>query len=244
MSKLRKDEGCVLWTPDSRHNFRWRTPVSFVEQIALRENAELETVVGSAVVGGVRPAHDSWFVEKLRAGDADAFDRLVAERTADIYALLLRLTHDTEEARDLAQDTFLQAFRSIASFRGDADLKTWLYRIAVNQARNRRRWWHRRRREQTFSLDAPDDENSTLGARLQDENYETPEAGVLRREREAHLMRALSALTRDAREVVVLRDIEGLSYEEVASTLDVSVGTVKSRLSRARAELRRRLTHL
>src|ERR1043166_787436 len=98
------------------------------------------------------------FLERLRAGDAAAFNRLVEERHGDIYALLYRLTEDPEEARDLTQETFLQAFRHLASFRGDADLRTWLYRIAVNQARNRWRWWRRRRRNVTVSLDATDDE--------------------------------------------------------------------------------------
>lgn len=220
--------------------------MSFVEHIALRERAELETVVGMATVVEVRPALETRFIELLRQGDTAAFDRLVAERTSDIYALLLRLTQDAEEARDLTQDTFLQAFRSISGFRGDADLKTWLYRIAVNQARNRRRWWRRRRRDETVSLDyaTMDQDPTTLGARIQDENCETPEASTLRREREQLLMRALAALNRDAREVVVLRDIEGLSYEEVATALNTNTGTVKSRLSRARAELRRRLAHL
>lgn len=219
--------------------------MSFVEQIALREHAELETVGGTATVGEVCSNNETRFIENLRAGDAAAFDRFVNERTADIYALLLRLTQDAEEARDLTQETFLQAFRGINGFRGDADLRTWLYRIAVNQARNRRRWWRRRRRDETLSLDEPEGLSGTsLGSRLIDESCETPEACALRQEREHHLLRALASLNRDAREVVVLRDIEGLSYEEVAETLNASVGTVKSRLSRARAELRRRLGHL
>jgi len=81
------------------------------------------------------------------------FERLVAERSADVYALLYRLTSDAEEARDLTQETFLRAFQSVSRFRGDADLKTWIYRIAINQARNRWRWWKRRRRDVTVSLD-------------------------------------------------------------------------------------------
>jgi RNA polymerase sigma-70 factor (ECF subfamily) len=219
--------------------------VSFVEQIALREHAELETVGSTATVGEVRANYETRFIEKLRAGDAVAFDSFVRERTGDIYALLLRLTQDAEEARDLTQETFLHAFRSIGSFRGDADLRTWLYRIAVNQARNRLRWWRRRRRNEIVSLDEPDPLNGiSLGSRLIDETCETPEACLMRQERERHLLRALATLGRDTREVVVLRDIEGFSYEEVAETLNMSIGTVKSRLSRARAELRRRLDHL
>ncbi|HEV2763585.1 MAG TPA: sigma-70 family RNA polymerase sigma factor [Pyrinomonadaceae bacterium] len=191
-----------------------------------------------AVVGA-----DSWFLERLKAGEAAAFNRLVSERAGDIYALLYRLTEDPEEARDLTQETFLQAFRSVAHFRGDSDLRTWLYRIAVNQARNRWRWWRRRRRDVTVSLDAPvgDDNDTPLSARLRDSRSDDPEQATLARERERVLTTALRALSRAYREVVVLRDIEGMSYEEVAAALDISVGTVKSRLSRGRLELRRRL---
>jgi RNA polymerase sigma-70 factor (ECF subfamily) len=183
------------------------------------------------------------FLELLRAGDAAAFNRLVEDRTADVYALLYRLTEDPEEARDLTQETFLQAFRSIAHFRGDSDLRTWLYRIAVNQARNRWRWWKRRRRGSTVSLDEPAarDTEQTLGARLRDDGARDPERETLAHEREGLIVAALATLARPYREAVVLRDIEGLSYEEVAAALEISIGTVKSRLSRGRTELRRRL---
>ena len=167
----------------------------------------------------------------------------MAERSGDIFALLYRLTEDPEEARDLAQETFLQAFRNIANFRGDADLRTWLYRIAVNQARNRWRWWRRRRRDATVSLDAGANghDESPLAARLRDPHGCDPEQATLARERERVLTAALHTLARPYREVVVLRDIEGLSYEEVAAALDINVGTVKSRLSRGRTQLREKL---
>ena len=103
-----------------------------------------------------RPATaESEFLERLKSGDAAAFDLLVVRHSADIYALLLRLTENAEEAADLTQETFLRALKAIKNFRGEADLKTWLYRIAVNESRNRFRWWTRRRREKTVSLDAP-----------------------------------------------------------------------------------------
>lgn len=216
--------------------------MSFGEPIALRVRAELEQVASAATPAGARSPVETQFVEKLRAGDAAAFERLVAERSGDVYALLYRLTEDPEEARDLTQETFLQAFRHVANFRGDADLRTWLYRIAVNQARNRRRWWRRRRRDATLSLDARSgDDDVPLAARLSDESEADPEQQTLTRERERALLGALGTLARPHREVVVLRDIEGLSYEEVAAALEISVGTVKSRLSRGRTELRRRL---
>jgi RNA polymerase sigma-70 factor (ECF subfamily) len=191
---------------------------------------------------GARPFAETQFLELLRAGDAAAFNRFIEDRTSDVYALLYRLTEDAEEARDLTQETFLQAFRSIAHFRGDADLRTWLYRIAVNQARNRWRWWRRRRRGATVSLDEPArDSEQTLASRLRDEGARDPERDTLAHEREKLIVAALATLARPYREAVVLRDIEELSYEEVAAALEISIGTVKSRLSRGRTELRRRL---
>jgi RNA polymerase sigma-70 factor (ECF subfamily) len=219
--------------------------VSFGEPIALRVRAELERAADAAASADDRlhSSAEAQFLERLKAGDATAFNRLVEDRHADIYALLVRLTDDPEEARDLTQETFLQAFRNIAGFRGDADLRTWLYRIAVNQARNRWRWWKRRRRDRTVSLDAPtsDERDTPLSAGLSDDDARDPEQQALARERETILLSALRTLSRTYREVIVLRDIEGLSYEEVAVALELNIGTVKSRLSRGRDELRRRL---
>ena len=219
--------------------------MSFGEPIALRMEAELERGADTATSNEARfvPTAEEQFLERLRRGEAAAFNRLVEERNGDVYALLYRLTEDPEEARDLTQETFLQAFRHLANFRGDADLRTWLYRIAVNQARNRWRWWKRRRRDRTVSLDAPvsDEIDAPLSAGLAGDEGLDPERQALLREREQVLHAALKSLARPYREVIVLRDIEGLSYEEVAATLDLNVGTVKSRLNRGRSELRRRL---
>ncbi|HEX8774817.1 MAG TPA: sigma-70 family RNA polymerase sigma factor [Pyrinomonadaceae bacterium] len=215
--------------------------MSFGEPIALRGQVELEEAA-SATPSEVRAAGEAQFVERLRAGEAAAFDRLVSERSGDVYALLYRLTEDAEEARDLTQETFLRAFQNISRFRGDADLKTWIYRIAINQARNRWRWWRRRRRDQTVSLDVERGERQeSLGASLPDRAQPNPEQETLARERERVLRQALQALGRPFREAVILRDVEGLSYEEIAATLEISIGTVKSRLSRGRIELRRKL---
>jgi RNA polymerase sigma-70 factor (ECF subfamily) len=202
---------------------------------------ELEQAA-AATSGDARPSAEAQFIERLKAGEAVAFDRLVQERSGDVYALLYRLTEDAEEARDLTQETFLRAFQHIQRFRGDADLKTWIYRIAINQARNRWRWWRRRRRDVTVSLDAEDAHHAeTLGARLRDSGVADPEQETLAHEREQVLLTALHSLSRSYREAVVLRDIEGLSYEEIAATLEISIGTVKSRIARGRDELRRKL---
>jgi RNA polymerase sigma-70 factor (ECF subfamily) len=201
----------------------------------------LEEVASAASVE-VRSTADARFLERLRRGETVAFEQLVAECSGDVYALLHRLTADAEEARDLTQETFLRAFQGIGRFRGDADLKTWLYRIAINQARNRWRWWRRRRRDVTVSLDASvGDRYQPLGARLQNDDAVNPEQETLAREREGQLRNALLGLRRSYRETVILRDVEGFSYEEIAATLQISIGTVKSRLSRGRLELRRKL---
>jgi RNA polymerase sigma-70 factor (ECF subfamily) len=215
--------------------------VSYGEQIALRGHADLETVASAAELE-VRSASEDQFLERLRRGDAAAYETLVAEHSGDVYALLFRLTSDPEEARDLAQETFLRAFQNIDRFRGDATLKTWIYRIAINQARNRWRWWRRRRRDVTVSLDATDDQREKpLAATLPSDDSPNPEQETLAREREGQLREALSGLRRSYRETVILRDVEGFSYEEIAATLQISIGTVKSRISRGRMELRRTL---
>lgn len=213
------------------------------EPLALSGNSALEEVALAASVP-FRPPAEAQFVEKLRAGDAAAFERLVHERSGEVYGLLYRLTSDAEEARDLTQDTFLRAFQSVGSFRGEADIKTWLYRIALNLARNRWRWWKRKRRDVTLSLDAPD----ALTAQPLSDSLRAatpnPEQAALAREREAALHAALRKLGTPYREAVILRDIEGLSYEEIALALDANVGTVKSRIARGRAELRQKLSSL
>jgi RNA polymerase sigma-70 factor (ECF subfamily) len=190
---------------------------------------------------GVRPRAEAEFIERLKRGEGAAFEELVAERSGEIYGLLFRLTENSEEARDLTQETFLRAFQSIGRFRGDADVRTWIYRIAINQARNRWRWWRRRRRDSTVSLETPQGQtNQTLGATLA-ETSENPEQQTLARERELVLRAALQRIGRAYRETVILRDIEGFTYEEIAATLGINVGTVKSRLARGRQELRQKL---
>jgi RNA polymerase sigma-70 factor, ECF subfamily len=214
--------------------------VSYGEPVALRGQMDLEQVVPGAAVEFV-PSAEAEFIERLKRGEAAAFEEWVADRSGEIYGLLLRLTENSEEARDLTQETFLRAFQSIDRFRGEADLRTWIYRIAINQARNRWRWWRRRRRDSTVSLDAATGHaNQPLIATLA-ESSDNPEQKALAHERELALRAALQKLGGAYRETVILRDIEGFSYEEIAATLGVNVGTVKSRLARGRQELRRRL---
>jgi RNA polymerase sigma-70 factor (ECF subfamily) len=198
--------------------------------------------VAPATVVELRPQIEAQFIERLKRGDAAAFEKLVNERSGEIYGLLYRLTESREEARDLTQETFLRAFQSIGQFRGESDLRTWIYRIAINQARNQWRWWRRRRRDVTVSIDAPapSGQVSLIGT-LKSDDGNNPERETLAHEREQALRKALGSLKRVYREAVLLRDIEGFAYEEIAVALAISVGTVKSRLARGRQELRRKL---
>jgi RNA polymerase sigma-70 factor, ECF subfamily len=202
---------------------------------------DLEQVAPAASTES-RSKVEAQFIERLKSGETAAFNVLINERSGEIYGLLYRLTEDREEARDLTQETFLRAFQSISHFRGDSDLRTWIYRIAINQARNRWRWWRRRRRDVTVSLDSSETaDRKSLLASLPAENAPNPERDALAHERERALRKALRGLRPVYREAVILRDIEGFSYEEIAHTLSISVGTVKSRLARGRLELRRKL---
>jgi RNA polymerase sigma-70 factor (ECF subfamily) len=200
---------------------------------------ELEAVAPAS--GSAFALADAAYIEKLKAGDADAFDRLVTRYSNDIFSLLFRLTGNHEEAADLAQDTFLRALKAISGFRGESDLKTWLYRIAINESRNRFRWWKRRRREKTVSLDETLGNSESSYQDILADPCASPEDDALRREREVILQRALSDLPAIYREPVVLFDIEGLSYDEICNALELNPGTLKSRLARGRQELKKRL---
>ncbi|MGI8732408.1 MAG: RNA polymerase sigma factor [Pyrinomonadaceae bacterium] len=215
--------------------------MSYGEPIALRGQMDLEQVAPAAPEE-VRSYGETQFIERLKQGEAAAFEVLIAERSGEVYGLLYRLTENSEDARDLTQETFLRAFQSISHFRGDSDLRTWIYRIAINQARNRWRWWRRRRREFTISLDSSGAHgNQPLVETLRAERDKSPEQETLAHEREWLLRKALRSLSHSYRETVILRDIEGFSYDEIAETLGINVGTVKSRLARGRQELRQRL---
>ena len=216
--------------------------MSYGEPIALRQ-MELEQVAPAAPgeLRELRARSETEFIERLKRGEAAAFEELVAERSGEIYGLLFRLTENREEARDLTQETFLRAFQSIDRFRGEADLRTWIYRIAINQARNRWRWWRRRHRDSTVSLDGTQGQSNQTLIKTLAEPTDNPEQQALAHERELALRSALQKVGRAYRETVILRDIEGFTYEEIALTLEINVGTVKSRLARGRQELKRKL---
>ena len=174
-------------------------------------------------------------VQQCAAGDEEACARLVTDHQRMVYQLALHLLGDPQEALDLSQEVFLRVFRTLAQFRGQSTLRTWIYRIVVNQASNRQRWWRRRRRAQQVALDEHAATHGELaevavvraaGSVLQQHEAAGPRVGRARQ------------LPFDQRAVIVLREIDGLSYDEIATSLGVAVGTVKSRLARARESLR------
>lgn len=177
-------------------------------------------------------------IERCVAGEQMACAELVAGHERMVYTLALHLLGDRDEALDLSQEVFLRVFRTIHTFRGQSALKTWVYRIVVNQARNRQRFWRRRRRADQVSLDQHVEEHGDL---RQPRDGTSPDLALARKELASRLWSALDELPFDQRTVVVLREIDGLSYEDIAFSLGVAVGTVKSRLTRARQVLRRRL---
>lgn len=183
-------------------------------------------------------------IDRLRASDLTAFEELVAHFERPIYSLCFRLLGDAEEARDAAQETFLKVYKGLSSFRAESGLKTWIYRIAINQAMNQQRWWRRRHRDETISLDINRGDSDVALRNLLPGKSESPEALAIANERERRLMRALAEVKQEYRIALILREIEELSYEEIAETLSVSIGTVKSRISRGREELRRRVKDL
>jgi RNA polymerase sigma-70 factor (ECF subfamily) len=181
-------------------------------------------------------AHDETeFVSDLQAGSELAFDLLVTHYHAPVYSLLYSMVGDAADAADATQEVFLKAFRGIRGFRRGSSLKTWLYRIAVREALNQRRWWWRHRRQE-LSLDA-EREDGQPALELEGEEA-SPFEQMASREVQQAVHEALRRVPAVFRTAVILRDLEGFSYDEVAEVLDVSVGTVKSRILRGRAALR------
>ena len=183
---------------------------------------------------GVREAS---LVQRCAAGEETACAELVAEHQRMVVQLAVNLLGDREEALDLSQEVFLRVFRTIARFRGQSSLRTWIYRIAINQARNRHRFWRRRHRADQVSLD----QHMAAHGEFVSAGEARPDRMLAQKELAERLQSALDHLPFDQRTAIVLREIDGLSYDEIAYSLGVAVGTVKSRLTRARHALRQEL---
>src|SRR5271157_5373408 len=190
---------------------------------------------------GVRTA-EAAIVAELKAGSEDAFEWLIAHYNQPVYSLVYRILDDPSDAADTTQEVFIKVFRGIKNFNADSSLKTWIYRIAVHEASNHRRWWFRHKVQETSIEPASGEERFTLGMKdqLVDEG-KSPLQNVCDEELRARVESELKAISEPYRTAVILRDIEELTYEEIAQVTATSLGTVKSRLVRGREALRKRL---
>ena len=185
-------------------------------------------------VGGREAA----LIQRCAAHDEDACAELVAEHQRMVYQLSLNLLGDHNEALDLSQEVFLRVFRTIHAFRGASQLRTWIYRIVVNQARNRQRWWRRRYKSQQVSLDQHIRDHGDF---VESADGSSPDRMLGQKQLAERIRVALDQLPFDQKTALVLREIDGLSYDEIGYSLGIAVGTVKSRLARAREALRAHL---
>lgn len=203
----------------------------FPEEIAL-ETYETDAATGER----------EHFLRQVKEDADKVFDWLFEQYYSMVFYLALRIVGDREEALDVSQEVFLTIHRKLHRFRAESSLKTWIYRITLNRASNRCRWWNRLRRRGTISLEAhlSGDGSRSLLDSLASGGF-TPEESLMVREKLAEVERSLARLPLNQRIAVVMRDVEGMSYEEIAEVTKTSLGTVKSRISRGRGELKRRL---
>ena len=204
------------------------------------------TAVGNlASAIGIR-TEDATLVAELKAGSEHAFSLLIAQYHQQLYSLIARSLQNPDDAADITQEVFVKVFRSIHRFNGASSLRTWLYRIALHEASNQRRWWSRHKRQEVTidsSAAEPDEDGESfcLSATLADRR-DSPFDHAAQSQLRARVETALRELPEVYRTVVVLREIEGFAYEEIAEILDCNLGTVKSRLTRGRTALRELLT--
>jgi RNA polymerase sigma-70 factor (ECF subfamily) len=185
-------------------------------------------------------ASDKKLVERVQKGDKGAFDLLVLKYQHKIVNLVMRYVRDPELALDISQEAFIKAYRALPRFRGDSAFYTWMYRIAVNTAKNHLA--AQRRRPMDVELDMQDPEQYDLHAKLKE--TDTPEGVTLSNELKETVERAIAALPEDLRTAIVLRELEGMSYEEIAQTMECPVGTVRSRIFRARDAIGKKVESL
>ena len=182
---------------------------------------------------------------ELKAGSEDAYNWLIGEFHQPVYSLVYRIVSDSADAADTTQDVFLKVFRGMNHFHGESSLKTWIYRIAIHEASNRRRWWFRHKAKETSMepMQAEGSEDFVAGYKdtLVDQ-HESPLESFAHEEVRTRVEEELRKVSEPYRTTVVLRDLEEMSYEEIAEITQVSLGTVKSRLTRGREALRQRLT--
>lgn len=200
-------------------------------------SVKTERAVGWSTLSDVEAS----LVERCVAGDERASAEVVDEHQRMVYQLAVHLLGDHNEALDLSQEVFLRVFRTLDRFRGQSSLKTWIYRIVINQARNRLRWWRRRHRSDQVSLDEHVRDHGELPSTS---TISAPDRVLRQKELASRLQVALDGLPFDQKTAIILREVEGLSYDEIAFSLGVALGTVRSRLARARETLRAQLSDM
>jgi RNA polymerase sigma-70 factor (ECF subfamily) len=183
---------------------------------------------------------DAALVKRVQEGDKQAFNLLVLKYQTKIVNLVMRYVRDPDEANDVAQEAFLKAYRALPRFRGDSAFYTWLYRIAVNTAKNY--LVAAKRRPVEYDLDLQDPEQYDMQARLKD--IDSPEGVMMKDEVQQTIDEAIGELPEDLRTAIVLRELEGMTYEEIAETMECPVGTVRSRIFRAREAISKRIEPL
>lgn len=187
-------------------------------------------------------AFDRVLVDRFKNGDQTAFDEMVNRYWDRIYAMVHQLLRNQQDAEEVTQDAFIRAHRGLASFRGESAFSTWLYQIATNLARNRYWYWWRRKREKSVSLDAPvGPENDLTLAEVIPAEVDSPDDIAVSEEFVSRIGKGMERLSNKHREILILRNVKNMSYEEIAEVLGISVGTVKSRIARARESLRGKL---
>ena len=184
-------------------------------------------------------SEDLALIQALREGSEAAYERLLSRFQQSVYNLALRLLNHPADAADVVQEVFLKVFRNVDNFRGQSSLKTWIYRITVNEAHNQRRWFFRHRRREVGLEEESEDMRSLV--EVIPDSGRTPFDYVFDQEKQRLIEAALGRINPTFRESVVLRDLADLSYEEIAEVLQVSLGTVKSRILRGREALRQEL---
>jgi RNA polymerase sigma-70 factor, ECF subfamily len=184
-------------------------------------------------------AMDRLLVDRFKGGDEAAFNEMVSRYWDRIYGMVHQLLRNQQDAEEVTQDAFIRAHRGLVNFRGDAAFSTWLYQIATNLARNRYWYWWRRKRDKTVSFDQPvSDDNSTPLSEVFATEMETPGDITVTQELVDHIAEGMEKISAKHREILILRNVKNMAYEEIAEVLGISVGTVKSRIARARESLR------
>jgi len=209
----------------------------------------MRAMAGTATLGDLASAigvrtQEAAIVAELKAGSEDAYAWLIGEFHQPVYSLVYRIVADSSDAADTTQEVFLKVFRGMNHFHGESSLKTWIYRIAIHEASNRRRWWFRHKAQETSMETMTSCGSEEGGLAIKDtlvDEHESPFDDVAHHEVRARVEEELRKVPEPYRTTVVLRDLEEMSYEEISEIMNVTLGTVKSRLTRGREALRQRL---